>query len=45
MASLANIKGTRDIIHGKGAIVDLIKRQSFLVEMEFKRRLIYWNFS
>lgn len=44
-AALANLKYTRDSIVGKGPIVDLIKRQSYLAEMEFKRRLVYWNFT
>lgn len=44
-AALANIKYTRDCVVGRGTLVDLIKRQSFLAEMEFKRRLIIWNFN
>ena len=43
--ALANIKYTRDCVIGRGPLVDLIKRQSFLAEMEFKRRLILWNFN
>ena len=43
--ALANIKYTRDTVSGRGPLVDLIKRQSFLAEMEFKRRLIFWNFN
>ncbi|CAG9335396.1 unnamed protein product [Blepharisma stoltei] len=45
IASLANIRAARDLIQGRGALIDLIKRQSYLLEMEFKRRLIFWNFS
>lgn len=44
-AAISNIKYTRDSVNGRNSIVDLIKRQSYLAEMEFKRRLIYWNFN
>lgn len=44
-AALTNIKYTRDSVIGRGPVVDLIKRQSYLAEMEFKRRLIFWNFN
>ena len=44
-AALSNIKYTRDNVSGRNSMVDLIKRQSYLAEMEFKRRLIFWNFN
>ena len=45
MSALTNLKFTRDSLNGTSAICNLIKRQSYLAEMEFKRRLVYYNFN
>jgi hypothetical protein len=39
------LKHSRDTINTRSSFGSALYRQSFLAELEFKRRLIYWNFS
>lgn len=45
VSALANIRFTRELLVGRLPIVEEVRRQSYLAEMEFKKRIIYYNFA